>query len=178
MQRSPNRRLRGHLFVATTAEPEMVLRRQLHRVGASESVCRSLHANKLWLITSYTPYNKLHAHGAPMIGLEMCVPFLYRLAMAQLAASAASCCRSMRIAEMSSRSVYQWCTSNSPQECIQFKVTWVFIRDPICTRAALEIRKEFRRNSAGIPQEFGRNSAARFRQPLKTGRINPRGPRP
>ena len=34
------------------------------------------------------------------------------------------------------------------------------------------------RDSRGIPQEFGRNSAARFRQPLKTGRINPRGPRP
>ena len=64
----------------------MVLRRQLHRVGASESVCRSLYANKLLLITSYTPYNKLHAHGAPMIGPEMCVPSLYRLAMAQLAA--------------------------------------------------------------------------------------------
>ena len=86
LQRSPNRRLRGHLFVATMAEPDMVLRRQLHRVGASESVCRSLHANKLWLITRYTPYNKQHAHGAPMIGPEMCVPSLYRLAMAQLAA--------------------------------------------------------------------------------------------
>ena len=32
------------------------------------------------------------------------------------------------------RSVYQWYTSKSPQECIQFKVTWVFIRDPICNK--------------------------------------------